>query len=99
MTPPIYTNVGNKIFSKDTETSRGGNEWIFDVKIRSLSEKFENLELYLEIFSNNKPYVVCSSEAWISNVNELQMLHLDIYLPPIFHSEFNRSDDIVLYVH
>ena len=37
---PTYTKTTIKIFSKDTETSREGNEWTFHVNDRSLSKNF-----------------------------------------------------------
>ena len=99
MTPTINTNEGKNFSCKDTETSREGSEWIFHVNIRSLSKNFDNLDLNLETFSNFKLSVVCLSEAWISNVNELQMLHLNNYLPLIFNPGFNRNNGVVVYVH
>ena len=72
MTQPTYTNKGNEILSKDTETSGEGNDWIFNVTVRSLRENFDILEVQLESFGIIKPSVGCLAEAWILNVNELQ---------------------------
>ena len=36
---------------------------------------------------------------WVSNVNEFQTLHLNIYLPLIFYPGFNRNYGVIVYVH
>ena len=53
---------------------------------------------FSETFGNIQTSVFCGTEAWILIVNELQMLHLSIYLPPIFHPGFSRNDGVVVYV-
>ena len=49
-------------------------------------------------FGKSNPAVVCLSEAWTSSMNELRMLFLDNYLPPMFHPRCNTNDSVVVYV-
>ena len=50
-TPPTLTNLDYKSFSKDTETSREGNERIFHVNTRSVSKNFVSLELFSKLLA------------------------------------------------
>ena len=74
-TPTTFTIKGKIFLNWDIKTIGEGKKWIFTSLYFHFVKNIVNLELYSETFGITKPSVAFFSEAWISNVNEFQMLH------------------------
>ena len=75
------------------------NEWIFHLNIRSFDYIFEELEMHIDTFRENKPSIICLSETWTTESSDKNAYALESYAPMEFDPGSTRNEGVAIYVH
>ena len=74
------------------------NDWIMHINIRSISQNFDELVIYINALKS-KPSIICLSEAWIRKDFNCDLFKLNEYSPMLYKHGKSRNEGVILYIH
>ena len=90
----IYTLKRSK--SRNLKVQKVGNERVFHLNIRSIDYHFEELEMLLDTFLENKPSILCCFETWITESSPKSSYSAETSAPKKFDPGSTRNEGLTI---